>query len=413
MQEALPQVPQGEQQNTTLEPKPREFSLTDVVNAQKYLQRLKASPVPEADFLPSENGLYDALTEDSYKPEAEPTADEHCFDKTLSTLLGAWAALKGSRETAPTTLKGIKELFALYPNLNDSSPIHFQGGDPHAAPARFIHVKTGRVIGKNREPATSRYYLNPASDKMGDVVESLTGAALQSNVPLYFKFVDIASGTPFRRVLERTDRIVIYASEAQTGFINSTLSNIVTEMPEAFTSRRVAGFGEVLADGIARADEVMSEQDEKYKGYGEGPSFNSLRSKLIFEATLAVTRDLIIQSETATINVDGITIRQKFASELSRAISVHREGTEIKEDDPMLLRALQLELSPEQLMQSGQFGDNAVRAIETAVAKTARDILPSIQPEGLLHGYQHHIKKNAPKYGIDPDNLARNIPIAA
>lgn len=413
MQETLPQISQGEQQSIPLEPKPREFSVDDVVSVQRYLQELQDSSVTNnADYVPSKTGLYEKLTESTDDTETEPSAAEHSFDKSISTLLSAWGERQGWGAGGPQSLTETQNLFTQNPKLNETSPIQFQGGAEHAS-GRFVHVATGRAMGKHREPATRRYYLNPTADKMGHVVERLTGAALQSEVPLYFKFVNVATGTPNRRTMERTDRIVIYASEAQTDFVEGVLSHVATETPEAFAGRTVSGFGETLADGIARADDVTVEQNEKFKGHSEGTSFNDLRSKLIYEATLDVTKDLVAFPEFASVKVGDQTVRQKFASELSKAISKRKAGTVIGESDPELLRALELGLSSEQLKQSGQFSDGAVRAVEEAVAKTARDVLPRIQPDSLLRGYGHHIKRIAPKYGIDPDNLARNIPIAA
>lgn len=412
MHETLPQISQGEQQNIPLKPKPREFSVDDVVNVQRYLQELQDSSVTDsADYVPSKTGLYEKLTENTDNTEIEPSADEHSFDKSINTLLSAWGERNGLGEGAPQSLAEAQRLFTQNPKLNEISPIQFQGGAEYAS-GRFVHVATGRAMGKHREPATRRYYLNPTADKMGHVVEQLTGAALQSGVPLYFKFVNVATGTPSQRTMERTDRIVIYASETQTDFVEGVLSYVATETPEAFAGRTVSGFGEILADGITRADDVTKEQNEKFKGYSEGTSFNDLRSKLIYEATLDVTKDLVAFPEFASVKVGDQTIRQKFASELSKAISKHKTGTVIGENDPELLRALELGLSSEQLKQSGRFSDKAVRAIEDAVAKTARDVLPRIQPASLLRGYGHHIKRIAPKYGIDPDNLARNVPIA-
>lgn len=121
----------------------------------------------------------------------------------------------------------------------------------------------------------------------------------------------------------------------------------------------------------------------------------------------------MIFPEFASVKVGDQTIRQMFANELSKAISEHKTGTVIDENNPGLLRALELGLSGEQLTQSRQFGDKAVRAIEDAVARTARNVLPRIQPSSLLRGYNHHIKRIAPKYGIDPDNLAKNASIVA
>lgn len=91
MQETPPRISQGEQQNILLEPKPREFSIDDVVNVQKYLQELQDSSVNDgADYVLSKAGLYEKLTESTDDTETEPSADEYSFDKSISTLLAAW-----------------------------------------------------------------------------------------------------------------------------------------------------------------------------------------------------------------------------------------------------------------------------------------------------------------------------------
>ncbi len=413
MREILTQVAQGEQQNILLEPKPREFSTHDVVNVQMYLQRLHDKSIANnADYMPSKDGLYDALTENPIRLESEQGADEYDFDKTVNVLLSAWGELRGWKDGAPRSLVEAQDFFTKNPIVNDISPIHFQGGAEYAS-GRFVHVTTGRAMNMHREPATRRYYLNPTAEKMGYVVEQLTAVALQSRIPLYFKFVNVATGSPSRRTMERDDRVVIYASDAQVDFIESELSRIVTEIPEAFTGRSVSGFGEVLMDGIVRADDVTKEQNEKFKGYASGVSFNSLRSELVYKAMLDVTRDLIVFPEFASIKIDNQTIRQRFVRELSKAIGTHGNNVAIGDTDPDLLCALNLGLSSEQLKQSGQFSDKAIRAIEDAVARTARDTLTSIRPDGLFMGFNRHIKRIAPKYGIDPDNLARNTVIAS
>lgn len=405
-------IPQAERQ-LPLEPQPRQFTANDVANIQRYMQELSSSSLAEgADYVPSKSGLYDHLTEPDSVSEREPQADESSFDKSVSSLLSTWGERIGLPPDGPKTLAEAKDTFAQNPKLNEISPIHFQGGAEYVT-GRFTHVITGRAMGKHREPTARRYYLNPTTDKMGHVVEQLTGAALQSEVPLYFKFVDVATGNPDRRTLSRTDRIVIYASEGQTEFVEGLLGHVVEESPDAFMGRKVAGFGEVLADGVTVADEVTDEQNARFKGHSEGTSFNDLRSQLLYEATLDVTKDLVSFPEFASVKVGDQTIKEVFAAELSKAISKHKSGTVIKADDPELSQALELGLSAEQLRESGKFSENAVRAIQDAVAKTARNVLPGIQPDSLLRGYQHHIKQLAPKYGVDPDNLARNIPVAA
>lgn len=396
------------------EPTPREFGVEDVVNVQRYLQRLHdKSAADGANYVPNPRGLYDELTEAGEGGHAqEPAAAESSFDKPVNALLTEWGRRQGIAAPAPRSLQETRDLFTANPGLNDKSPIHFQGGAEYET-GRFVHVMTGRAMGKAREPIARRYYLNPRADKMGQVVEQLTGAALQNETPLYFKFVNVATGTPSRRTLERTDRVVVYASDQQTGLIEDLLAKMAADDPDAFAGRKVAGFGETLADGMTSADEVTAEQNDRFKGASEGTSANDLRSKMVFEATMQVTKDLISVPQYADVRVGDKTIRQTYASELSKAISKVAPNTVVSENDPLLQEAMRLNFDPDQLKASGKFSDNAIRAISNSVATVARDVLPKLAPESLALGYDHHIKRLAPKYGVDPNNLAKNIPIAA
>lgn len=417
MTELAPVTAQAELHKTPLAPQPREFGASDVVSVQAYLQELHDSSVTEgSDYVPGATSMYNKLTEVEASFGVEPQANEDSFDKSVSSLLSAWGERVGLPGGAPKTLTEAKEIFSANPKLNDESPIHFQGGAEYAS-GRFVHVATGRAMGKHRETPTHRYYLNPTTDKMGHVVEQLTGAALESGVPLYFKFVNVATGKPDQRTLARTDRVVIYASEAQTGFVEDLLGQVSAENPEAFAGRTVAGFGESIADGITRADDVTKEQNNRFKGQTDSTSFNDLRSKLIYEATIDVTKDLLAFPDYATsigaVTEDGESIRSKFASELSKAISERQAGTVINENDPLVVEAFKLGLSSEKLEESGKFGEAVIRDIKNCIGKTARDVLPRVKPDDLLPGYKHRIHVLAPKYGIDPDNLAKNISLAA
>jgi hypothetical protein len=392
-------------------PMPREFAVDDVINVQNYLKRLdNESKIEKADFVPNTTGLYESLTElRSEEIGEEPPADEHSFDKSVNTLLSVWGVQNNMPGPAPATLTETINLFTKNTKLNDESPIEFQGGAENAS-GRFVHVITGRVMGKHRKPETQRYYLNPRADKMGQVVEELMGAALQADVPLYFKFTNLATGRPSKRTLERTDRVVIFASEGQTVFIEDLLSQITAKSPEAFTGRKIAGFGEVLTDGVTKSDGITAKQVEKFKGRSEGASFNELRARLIYDATIAVTRDLISLPETASVKIGGQTIREKFVSKMRKEINRPNPGTvTIKENGPELDQAIGLGLTPEKLLSSGKFSTGDTWVIDSAISKVARDVIPRIQPASLLLGYHHYIRQLAPKYGIDPNNLARNI----
>ena len=120
-----------------------------------------------------------------------------------------------------------------------------------------------------------------------------------------------------------------------------------------------------------------------------------------------VTRDIISDPAARQVHVDEKTIEQHFLDSLTATLQYEHPGTRINAEDPEIKIALSVKMAPNEL--KGVFGPNAIRSIDDAVAKTARQVLPRIESSHLLAGFQHHLQKTAPKFGIDPLNLARNI----
>ena len=388
-------------------PHPREFTIDDVENLQGYLRGLNERSIRDkTSYVFNSNSLYVHLTEAQDTPSPEARAPEDSFDQTVHSLLSMWGERNKYGKGGPKTVTDTIRMFTDHPELNEVSPIHFQGGAEYVS-ARFVHVITGRTMGKPREKATQRYYLNPKADAMGYVVDQLAGGAVAQQVPLYFKFVNIATGNPNKRSLARTDRIVIYASDAQTEFVEGLLGTVTSSRPEAFEGRTVAGFGETLSDGVSRCDEVTEWQNQQFKGSSEGISFNSLRSNLLASVLMDVTRDIISDPAARRVHVDEKTIEQHFLDSLTATLQYEHPGTRIEAGDPEIKMALSVKMAPNEL--KGVFGPNAIRSIDDAIAKTARQVLPRIESSHLLAGFQHHLQKTAPKFGIDPLNLARNI----
>ena len=397
------------ERKNNLDVNPRQFDLGDVLKVQQVMRGLnEGSDRRGVSGIFGESAFYRKFTEDSEVNSLESKASKDSFDKSVSTLLALWGEQKKILGEGLETLQEAKDMFTLNSRLNEYSPIHFQDGAEYAS-GRFVHILTGRTMGKSRESATKRYYLNPAADKVGLVVDQLTGAALQASVPLYFKFVDVATGMPDKRTMERTDRIDIYASDRQSEFVDSLISNIISLEPKAFAGRTVAGFGEILGEGVSRADEVTEEQNERFKGNSTGVSFNYLRCKLVHEATLSVVKDLISNSATSSILMGGKSIRQIFADSVSEGMTAH--DLRLSEDDPELNEEIKMGIPIDSSDEARGLGVDAREAVSDGVVRTARKILPHIDPESLMYGYDHYIHKIAPRYGIDPDNLAKNIPI--
>lgn len=414
MNESRPSSSSREFQHLIFEPIPREIGIEDVESIQECMQYIHDLSISDnADYVPSDGILYKALIESQAETiGTEPKVSEHSFDKTVSTLLAAWGEQNGLSGRPPQTLSETIDIFTKNYKLNEQSPIYFQGGAEYATSGNFVHIITGRAMGnKPREDTTRRYYLNPRADKMGHVVEQLTEAALQTEIPLYFKFINFATGKPDKHTFTRNDRVVIYASDNQVALVEDVLKGIILDDSTVFSNRKIAGFGEILTEGISRTDAITTEQNEIFKGYSESISFNQLRSMLIFEVTMNVTKDLICIPAYGSHKIGDQTIRQKFASELSKEVSKRQSGIIIKDDDPLLQESIRLSLKTESLKASGKFSGGAISMIQNSVSRIARDVLPRIQSDSLLHGYQYYIKQLAPKYGIDPDNLAKNIPI--
>ncbi len=335
-----PPIRERESERITLSLTPREFTIGDTVDMQDYMRMLRES---QPKCVPEHNSLYEHIISGKErkrsKDEKELLADAHCFDGSISTLLSTWVRTYKIRGEPPKTLEVARQLFAVQPELNQQSPVHFQGGIEEPTPGGdFIHMKTGWAIKKPIEPIAWRYYLNPAANKVGRVVNILLNEALRTETPLYFKFVDVA--TPGQRPpqVTRSDRIIIYSSEEQTRYIEQLLEHIVNQEREAFAGREITGFSARLADGVSKSEEVSEEQNNAFRGYWEGISFNHLRAKLILETTMSITRNFITSPYYSSFKIRGKTPREKFYLEAGEYIREHLNNASYRESRRILQR---------------------------------------------------------------------------
>ncbi|MGI6371006.1 MAG: T3SS effector HopA1 family protein [Patescibacteria group bacterium] len=411
-----PPIRERESERITLSLTPREFTIGDTVDMQDYMRMLRES---QPKCVPEHNSLYEHIISGKErkrsKDEKELLADAHCFDGSISTLLSTWVRTYKIRGEPPKTLEVARQLFAVQPELNQQSPVHFQGGIEEPTPGGdFIHMKTGWAIKKPIEPIAWRYYLNPAANKVGRVVNILLNEALRTETPLYFKFVDVATPGQWPPQVTRSDRIIIYSSEEQTRYIEQLLEHIVNQEREAFAGREITGFSARLADGVSKSEEVSEEQNNAFRGYWEGISFNHLRAKLILETTMSITRNFITSPYYSSFKIRGKTPREKFYLEAGEYIREHLNNASYRESvgdmRSRMEQAMSLGLSSKKL-EAGGYSKDTIHYLEAIVANTARDILPFITPDSLLPHYHSELKQIAPKYGIDPRNLAVNIPI--
>lgn len=416
LEKGQPPIREPESEKITLSLTPREFTVGDTVDMQDYMRMLREF---QPRCVPGHNSLYEYIISGKEpkraKDKKEPLADAHCFDESISTLLSTWGRTYRLRGEPPKTLEAARRLFAVQLELNQRSPVHFQGGIEEPEPGgSFIHMKTGWAIRKPIEPIAWRYYLNPAANKVGRVVNILVNRALHTGTPLYFKFVDVATPVKWQSQVTRSDRIVIYSSEKQTQYIEQLLEHIVNQEREAFAGREITGFSARLADGVSKSEEVSEEQNNAFKGYGGGISFNHLRAKLILETTMSITRNFITSPYYSSFKIRGKTAREKFYLETEEYIRERLNNAYYRESvNDMRSRmelAMSLGLSSNELEARG-YPEDMILYLGEIVENTARDILPFITPYSLLPHYHSELERIAPKYGIDPHNLAVNTPI--
>lgn len=394
------------------EKKPRTITTRDVEKIQKHFLTLQLDEAQNGgDFLPSASALYEALT--TQNVEGEPDCPEEAFDKTTSSLLEAWRKRKDIPEPTPTTLRDIENLFEEHPGLNDEKradgpPLNFQEG-ANTASGRFIHVKTGRVLGVHSKLPVQRYYLNPRADKMGAVVDRLASAALENNEPLYFKFVNLAKKPISNRALTRQDRVVVYASEDQKALIESLCASLSEDDPGIFAGRETAGFTQPVTDGISIGADVTKEQNAQHSGMTEKTSFNDIRTKLMFDATQRVTADIVSSTSMSLVRIGNKTAREIFIETLNQNLRKSHPEMILDANDPTLRGAFENRFDFDALEKAG-LGPNARRSMEDSLLRTAKLILPKITSDSLLPWYQLHTKQLAAAYGINPDNLAENLP---
>lgn len=390
----------------TLATQPREFNIDDVCAVQAYLLSVKDGPNrAEGLKVPTEKELYSEFIGLSNINEEERYADEGAYDAAISKLLTMWAKNREIMPKQPETLAEAIEVHRKFPQLDEFSPVSFDG-KAGSSTIEYVHIDCGKALGVGRDDSELRYYLNPSSEYIGEVVDRIITRSLDEGVPLYFKFVNLSSGYPDMHTLYRGERIVIYASHKQSNFINGLIETLREEKPEAFSGRHTSGFGEEIGDGISRGDEVTANQSERFQGLKGSISFNKLRSKLIFVATMEVTKSLISSSLQLHQNVGGKSVSQIFSDNLKKAFEFNGENDSVP-SSPEIEEALAQSFSTSE--DENTHFSNYIDEVELAIKLTAVELLPFLAPEELLERYKKVIRSKAPEFGIDPNNLAYNL----
>lgn len=241
---------------------------------------------------------------------------------------------------------------------------------------------------------------------MGDVVEALMDGSLSARVPLNFKFVNVAADLTTARMANRSDRIVIDPAEDQVPFVEGLLRQIHDANRDAFDGRAAGGFAQPIAEGIAASDRITDEQREAFPS----DSVNSLRAKMLLEATKYAASQAMLDSEFMASSYLGPTdlfaVAEKRLEDAYHRVFPHYAHTTPHGTASKRLPILK---TPYESLKHLDAKEQSVA--DDVLLGFAKDIFPRMPTEIILPYYKSAVLDVAPKYGIDPDNLAKNIPI--
>lgn len=266
------------------------------------------------------------------------------------------------------SLKGLRDTLQKYPALAQFSAVEYQDlQEEGATTGGFLHFHGHRHSGYQYEKPADEYrvYLDPSKEALPKLAQKFVELADQERVPFYFKLIDFSLPHLRKEDKTRLDRMLFYTDSQGTGKITKIIEQIKTEHPEWFEKRPLPSLVAEPTEGVGLAASISEFQRQKL---GQETSFNDIRAKMLFESWRDALGQIIHDHPEARPR-GGRSIKELF-DDLSR---------EYKRD-----------------------------SAEDTLARMLSEVAPFLQPESLLPYVQDQIRKKAPEYGVDPDNLAFN-----
>lgn len=402
----------------------REYTIADIEAFQKAcagFEQLRKNE--KASYVLGSNQFYEYLVSGSLSERAPRASDNEMakerdaspqeweglilstFNAWKQNILANWDAaekrnptLRGGREAieqklAPKSLENLRDLIRKNRWLGDVMGFKYQDGlsDAGTVENPFLHFFGHRMSGyKYERPETAvRFYANPRRDAMPAFAADFIKRANAKNVPFYFKLIDFSLQQPSLSDVSRLDRFVFYVGKEETDKTKEIFDEMRKEHPEWFENRPVPA---LVADmgGFGIAEDPSDYQNANFSPMGKpSTSFNLIRAEMLQDTWKATVQEFLTRNADARMK-DGKTVRQLF--EESFAPDEQEEKRKI----------IAAGLNPSALGQVEQ------RSYNRALERLIPNIATGFEAATLLPIVQRHIRVQAAKYHVDPDNLAFN-----
>lgn len=418
----------------------RPYVLKDVTDLQAAFRELTASEAQKGKPLRLGGGFYQYLTTGTFLLQTDPLflerarsmlraegqIDEEKMEEFLLTAYTYWrdSLLRNERNVIrerpklaetirmlrslpePSTGREVKEIYRTHREIEEVSPTRYQDGlgEKGMISTPFLHVQTHRMTGYAFElPSTNtRLYVCPTWNHLTDVMESLTGLALQRNIPLYFKAFDASlNRTVTAADVSRLDRLLVYTDDAHIADFVAIFQALEAKHPDWFTDR-LPPLTRRVAKGVGLAEDPTSEQKRRFGGLRGGVSFNGLRANLLERVWLDVGYSLLTVHGQVRPR-GGRTIEALFSDHVRAYVADAGSLFASVGSSEAVLAALKA-----QKYRPSKTDRELTWAMEAGLKELLVDTVPNLNAQHLLMGVQALLPGRAREYGIDPDNLARN-----
>jgi hypothetical protein len=332
----------------------------------EYAEQIKEKLEKEREPSPSD---YEKLTVDFVRQWREnliKNKEQVLQDRPGAKDIIAW--LEKHPLPPNLSLEKLRNTFRQYPELAEFSAAVYQDlQEEGVTTGGFLHFHGHRHSGYQYEKPADEYriYLNPPKEALPKLAQRFIELADQEQTPFYFKLIDFSLPRLRKEDETRLDRMLFYADSETVVKITKIIGEIRAEHPEWFEARPMLSLVAKPTEGVGLAASISESQRQKF---GQETSFNDIRAKMLFDSWRDALGQ-IIHDHPEVRPRGGRTIKELF-DDLSRE---HKEAS-----------------------------------AEDTLSRMLSEVAPFLQSESLLPYVQDQIRKKAPEYGVDPNNLAFN-----
>lgn len=293
----------------------------------------------------------------------------------------------------PKNIEELRNIFRISSLHNKYSPIFYQEGvgDKGELRSNFVHVRMGQ-----QDKNDYRIYLNPKVKYLPQTVKNLFG---RYHLPMYLKFIDYSFN---REGFNRCDRIIIYLDRKSLGEKLGVVAGILRDGSERFIGQDVPQFLIKIGDGAGFGQEITQWQKDNFGAR----SFSHLRAMFIEDVWMSYMKAYLLWNKHA--------FRKNFDEQYRSYFNKKEQSGDVYDHNLLdsfldkIWSTSKNELGVKKVKNIKEF-EKFIIKFDFIVNFTMRKIIPRENAKSLVNTLQGFVKKLAPKYKINPDNLAYNL----